>query len=158
MPHIWCDLRHQSASLHYGRRHGVRGPRKGGRPMSLQYAVLALVLERRGYGYDLAQRLEERVGPAWRLNPSAVYPALDQLERAGYVTGVARTRGTRRSPRVVYSATPAGAAALDAWLSEPAATPEPIRSELQLRLAFAREDDRATLLAQLTAHRSACEE
>ncbi len=126
--------------------------------MSLQYAVLALVLERRGYGYDLAQRLEERVGPAWRLNPSAVYPALDQLERAGFVTGVARARGTRRSPRVVYSATPAGAAALDTWLSTTVTAPEPVRSELHLRLAFARERDRERLLAQLTAQRDACEE
>lgn len=42
--------------------------------MSLKHAVLALVVERRGYGYDLAHRLEERVGPAWRLNPSAIYP------------------------------------------------------------------------------------
>jgi DNA-binding PadR family transcriptional regulator len=125
--------------------------------MSLQQAVLALVLERRGYGYDLAQRLEQRVGPAWRLNPSAVYPALDQLERAGLVTGAARPRGTHRSPRVVYSATPAGAAARDAWLAATGTPPEPVRSELHLRLAFAREADRAPLLAELAAHEQACE-
>jgi DNA-binding PadR family transcriptional regulator len=124
--------------------------------MSLKHAVLALVVERRGYGYDLAQRLEERLGPAWRLNPSAVYPALDQLERAGLVTGTARGRGTRRTTRVVYAATRAGDQALDAWLRTTSSRPEPVRSELQLRLAFARAEHRDALVAQLAAQERAC--
>ena len=53
--------------------------------MSLKHAVLGLVLERRGYGYDLVQRLTDRLGPAWQLTPSAVYFALDQLSDAGAV-------------------------------------------------------------------------
>ena len=126
--------------------------------MSLTHAVLALVAERRGYGYELAHRFEERVGPAWRLNPSAVYTALDQLERGGLVSGAARRGGTRRSPRVVYAASPAGVAALDAWLSAPAARPEPVRSELHLRLAFAQRRHRPAVTAQLAAHAQACEE
>jgi DNA-binding PadR family transcriptional regulator len=126
------------------------GARAGhyGRAMSLKHAVLALVVERRGYGYDLAHRLEERVGPAWRLNPSAVYPAIDQLERAGLVSGAARSRAAR-STRVVYSATRAGAEALDAWLCTPDAPPEPIRSDLHLRIAFAGPEHRGALLEQL---------
>jgi len=126
--------------------------------MSLKHAVLALVVERRGYGYDIAHRLDERVGPAWRLNPSAVYPAIDQLERAGLVAGATRQRGTRRTTRVVYSATDAGAEALDAWLGATDAPPEPIRSELQLRIAFARPGDRDALLAQLATQERACRE
>jgi len=119
--------------------------------MSLTHAVLALVAERRSYGYELAQRLDERLGPAWRLNPSAVYPALDQLERSGLVTSAARRGGTRRSPRVVYAATPAGIATLDAWLRAEA-RPEPVRSDLHLRLVFARCAHREALIAQLAAH------
>src|SRR5689334_12195462 len=98
------------------------GPRRGSAGavtvahVSLTHAVLALVAERRSYGYELVRRFEQRVGPAWRLNPSAVYPALDQLERGGLVQSGARRGGTRRSPRIVYAATPAGTAALDAWL------------------------------------------
>jgi DNA-binding PadR family transcriptional regulator len=127
--------------------------------VSLTHAVLALVAERRGYGYELVRRLEERVGPAWRLNPSAVYPALDQLERGGLVTSAAARRGgTRRSPRIVYAATPAGAAALETWLSTRDAPPEPVRSELHLRLAFAQPRHRAALAAQLAAHERACEQ
>jgi DNA-binding PadR family transcriptional regulator len=126
--------------------------------MPLKHAVLALIVERRGYGYELAQRFEERVGPGWRLNPSAIYPALDQLERAGLATGSVRHGGTHRSPRVVYAPTPAGEAALDAWLAAAAPPPEPVRADLHLRLAFAREAHRPALAAQLAAHEQACAE
>jgi len=126
--------------------------------MSLKHAVLALIVERRGYGYELVQRFEERVGPAWRLNPSAIYPALDQLERGGLVTSAVRHGGTRRSPRVVYAATAAGTATLEAWLSATAAAPEPVRAELHLRLAFAGEEHRPALAVQLAAHERGCTE
>jgi len=122
--------------------------------MSLKHAVLALLAERRGYGYELVQRFDERVGPAWRLNPSAIYPALDQLEHAGLATSAVRHGGTRRSPRVVYEPTAAGAGALDAWLRADA-PPEPVRDDLHLRLAFARDEHLPALAAQLAAHERA---
>lgn len=124
--------------------------------MSLKHAVLALVAERRGYGYELVHRFEERVGPGWQLNPSAVYPALDQLERGGLVTSAARRGGTRRSPRIVYAPTDAGTDALDAWLCATDAPPEPVRADVHLRIAFARPEHRLALAAQLAAHERAC--
>jgi DNA-binding PadR family transcriptional regulator len=126
--------------------------------VSLKHAVLALIAERRGYGYDLVQRLEQRLGVGWQLKPSAIYPALDQLERAGLVTAREAPRGTRRSPRVVYAATPAGAAALDAWLRTTTARVEPIRSELHLRVAFTRPEHEPALAAHVAATERACEE
>ncbi|HEU4700957.1 MAG TPA: PadR family transcriptional regulator [Conexibacter sp.] len=126
--------------------------------MSFAHAVLALVAERPSYGYELVGRFEERVGPAWRLNPSAVYPALDQLERSGRVTSATRRGGTRRSPRVVYAVTPAGLAALEAWRDTAPALPEPVRAELHLRLAFAQRAHLPSLTTQLDAHARACEQ
>jgi DNA-binding PadR family transcriptional regulator len=124
--------------------------------MPLKHAVLALIAERRGYGYDLVQRFEERVGPGWQLNASAVYPALDQLERGGLATSAVQRGGTRRSPRVVYAPTDAGRAVLDTWLGTTDAPPEPVRSDLHLRLAFAGEQHRDALATQLSAHEQAC--
>lgn len=126
--------------------------------MPLKHAVLALLAERRGYGYELVQRLEQRVGPGWRLNPSAVYPALDQLERGGLLTSAARRGGTRRSPRIVYAPTPAGLATLEAWLGATVTVPEPVRADLHLRLAFARAAHADALASQLLAHERACSE
>ena len=53
--------------------------------MSMKYAVLGLLVQRRGYGYDLVQRFEEQVGSAWQLNAGAIYVALDKLEQEGLV-------------------------------------------------------------------------
>lgn len=126
--------------------------------MALKHAVLALIAERRGYGYELVQRFEARLGPGWELNPSAIYPALDQLERAGLAASTLRSGGTRRSPRVVYAPTPAGEAALEQWLAATNAPPDPIRAELHLRLAFAQPRHREALAAQLAAHERTREE
>ncbi len=126
--------------------------------MSLKHAVLALIAERRGYGYELAQRFEERVGPGWQLNPSAVYPALDQLERGGLAVSTARRGGTPRSPRVVYAPTAAGEAALERWLRTTTAAAEPVRAELHLRLAFAGPQHAAFTAAQLVSCERACTE
>ena len=123
--------------------------------MSVKHAVLALLAERRGYGYDLAQRFEERVGPGWQLNPSAIYPALDQLERDGHVTAATQRGGTHRSPRVVYAATPSGMRLLDAWLRTTVAAPDPVRCDLHLKLAFAGAEHGAALASELLAREQA---
>jgi DNA-binding PadR family transcriptional regulator len=112
--------------------------------MAIKYAVLGLIVERRGYGYDLVHRLQTRLGPAWQLSSSAVYTALDTLEAEQLIEGSVRTlpkpdeRGpSRRSGRVIYRATAKGEAAFRSWLQQTDSTREPIRSELLLKIALA---------------------
>ncbi len=125
--------------------------------MPVKYAVLGLLLERRGYGYDLVQRLNERLGPAWQLNPSAVYTALDRLENDGLIVEAERdgaspeigSRPNRRDGRVVYEPTGAGAEAFGAWLAQPSHRHEPVRPAWQLKVAIARREDVPKLLHAL---------
>lgn len=121
--------------------------------MALKYAVLGALTERRGYGYELVQRLETRLGPAWRLSASTVYAALDQLEAEGWIRSRAeggrdpeRSDERRGARRVVYEASEEGRDALAAWLARPSLRAEPIRTELALKLAVARRDDLPVLL------------
>jgi DNA-binding PadR family transcriptional regulator len=114
--------------------------------MLLKYAVLGLLLERRGYGYELDQRLAARLGPAWQLSRTAVYGALDQLEQAGLIRGTLRPassadRVARRAGRVVYDPTPEGEAAFASWIAQSAHRCDPIRSALALKVAVARPCD-----------------
>ena len=67
--------------------------------MSVKYAVLGLLAQRRGYGYDLVQRFEEQVGPAWQLNAGAIYVALDKLEQEGLVRPLDSERRRRARSR-----------------------------------------------------------
>lgn len=122
-----------------------------GAPHGLKYAVLGLVIEHRGYAYRLAQRLEELVGDAYELNASAVYTALNQLEDSALieVDEHASVGATRRSPRVVYSATVAGRAVFETWITTPPSRPDPIRYELVRKLAVSRAEHGARLLAMI---------
>lgn len=103
--------------------------------MSVRLAVLGLVIEQPGYGYQLARRLEERC-EAWGWESSGVYSALSQLEREGHVLirgGKGAGVAGRGAPRVTYEASSEGVDYFRDWLLGPAPhTPE--RQELDLRI------------------------
>jgi DNA-binding PadR family transcriptional regulator len=109
----------------------------------MKEAVLGLLVERRGYGYDLAQRLERRVGPGWQLNPNTIYVALDRLEEKGLVRRavgeggepVVKARTKRGAPRVMYEVTNKGVDEFESWMAEPSRR-APFRQELHLKLAL----------------------
>lgn len=103
--------------------------------MSMKYAVLGLLIERRGYGYELANRLHERLGPGFRAAFGAVYVSLDQLAKDELVAEAKRVR-VGRQVKVYYAATPAGVERFSHWMCQPPAR-EPLRGELYLKLAVA---------------------
>jgi DNA-binding PadR family transcriptional regulator len=125
--------------------------------MSAKYAVLGLVIERPGYGYQLAQRLEERFGSS-SFAPSGVYSALDQLSRDELVraAGATATSSARRAaPRMTYEATRAGVDHFDAWMlcSSPA---PPLRDELHMKIALCRPRDVPRLIDMVYGQELAC--
>src|ERR1035441_9888450 len=105
--------------------------------MSARHAVLGLVIERPGYGYQLGQRLAERCG-AWDWESSGVYGALNSLQRDGYVRS-STEKGTgatgRAAPRAIYEATGAGVDYFRAWIIA-FSPPSPVRQELDLKILF----------------------
>lgn len=74
--------------LKSGRRND-REPKTGSAAEALRsqfvFVLLGLVIEDPGYGYALWQRFESRFGGFLRTNPSAIYPALANLEAAGLI-------------------------------------------------------------------------
>lgn len=82
-------------------------------------------------GYDLAQRMKERVGYFWSARHSQIYPELARLEEGGFVThSVVEQRD--RPDKKVYEITAAGLEALRNWVTEPP-SPKPTRDELTLK-------------------------
>jgi len=65
-------------------------------------ALLALLTEAPGHGYELMQRLEAQSGGAWRPSPGSIYPTLQQLEDEGLV------RSTERDGKRTFEITDAG--------------------------------------------------
>lgn len=81
------DFREQGRG-HRGHRHEGEawdGRRRGGRMRrgDIRTALLAILAEDPGHGYDLIQRLEEKTSGAWRPSPGSVYPTLQLLEDEG---------------------------------------------------------------------------
>lgn len=122
--------------------------------MSVKLAVLGLLTERRGYGYDIANRLQERLGPSFRAVSGAVYVSLDQLVREQLAAEAKRVE-FRRQIKVYYEATPEGLDRFAAWMGEEPAR-EPLRGELYLKLAVARGEHLPLLRAELERFERDC--
>jgi DNA-binding PadR family transcriptional regulator len=125
--------------------------------MSAKYAILGLVIERPGYGYQLAQRLEERFGSS-AFAPSGVYSALDQLSRDELVrpAGEMRAgRARRAAPRTIYEATDEGVDHFEAWMLESSPTP-PLRDELHMKIALSRPRNLPRLIDLVYGQELAC--
>jgi DNA-binding PadR family transcriptional regulator len=121
----------------------------------VQWGLLALVIERPSYGYELATRFERAYGGALRLSSTSyAYTALQALEEHGLVEEVAGTGGGRQ-PKPIYRATPAGIAALkEQLISEVGGDRRRSRVSARKLAAFAHEPEAA--LALIAGIREAC--
>lgn len=120
-------------------------------------ALLGFLLERPSYGYELAQRINERMGPSWHLATSSIYPVLDRLESERLIRrSVKELPGrARQRERVTYHATTEARQAFEQWMSRPVRK-EPIRTELLAKIAVSRPQDAPLLLAALDEYERAC--
>jgi len=119
--------------------------------------VLGLLVERPGYGYDLQQRIDARLG-FLGLSESAVYKILERLEVEGWIeeAGQRRIGVTRRgAPRVMYRATSLGRERFRAWIAAPCERAV-LRDELQAKLTVAEPEDLPELLAIAEAQGREC--
>jgi DNA-binding PadR family transcriptional regulator len=125
--------------------------------VSAKYAVLGLVIERPGYGYQLAQRLEERFGSS-RFATSGVYSALDQLTRDDFVRSAGEMgpgRARRAAPRTIYEATEDGVEHFEAWMLASSSAP-PLRDELHMKIALCQPHNLPRLIDAVYGQELAC--
>lgn len=115
--------------------------------MSAKNAVLGLVIERPGYGYDLARRLEERFGSSG-FAPTGVYSALDQLSSEELVRSAgsrADATNVRAAPRTIYEATPKGIDRFEEWMLGGSSL-APVRDELYMKIALSKPHNLSRLI------------
>lgn len=125
--------------------------------MSAKNAVLGLVIERPGYGYDLARRLQERFGSSG-FAPTGVYSALDQLTSEALVRSVGRRAGkdkARAAQRTVYEATPEGIEWFERWMLDSSSL-APVRDELYMKLALSKPHNLLRLIELAEAQEAEC--
>lgn len=126
--------------------------------MSVQNVVLGQLIQRRGYGYELADRLRVWAG-ALQLSDAAVYSALRQLASKGLVSEVGHEEAAlsagRRSPRVIFEVTEKGRRHFDEWMaSHPRSMP--LREELHMQMLVAEDCDVPHLIESLKTFEREC--
>jgi DNA-binding PadR family transcriptional regulator len=125
--------------------------------MSAKNAVLGLVIERPGYGYDLARRLQARFGSSG-FAPTGVYSALDQLSSEQLVRNAgqrADATNERAAPRTIYEATPKGIDHFEQWMLGGSSL-APVRDELYMKIALSKPHNLSRLIELAQAQERDC--
>jgi PadR family transcriptional regulator, regulatory protein AphA len=118
--------------------------------------VLGLVAAGRRNGYEIVRTIERSTAHFWGASPGGIYPELRRLEQDGYLRSVEDPRGG--AARHSVTITPAGRAALRAWLESDEPGVLETRNEDLLRLFLAADLDTEAQLRILRRIRAAHEE
>lgn len=111
--------------------------RAGSRGFPVEYAALGFLVEKPMHGYELRARIEEGLGPLWRIASSQLYQVIRRLEKQGLVRRTSRATSAGPSRAVVH-ATEQGAAEFWAWAEAPVSSMRDVRVEFAAKLYFAR--------------------
>lgn len=119
----------------------------------LKYVLLGALNYQPFTGYQLKQFIDNTAKHFWYAQISQIYRTLDGLEKDGLLTS--ETVPQPESPdRRVYTITAAGRADLRTWLAQPMTEIAPTKDELLIRLFFASQLDKDTILTQLRLQRA----
>lgn len=99
----------------------------------IRTAVLAILAEGPGHGYEVMQRLEEKTNGGWRPSPGSVYPTLQLLEDEGLARSV-ESDGKR-----VYEITDTGRKEATRRIDEAGGTPWDLAGRGDSQFGTARE-------------------
>jgi PadR family transcriptional regulator AphA len=98
--------------------------------MSLRHALLGLLADEPGSGYDLLKRFQTAMANVWSATQSQLYGELGKLEKASLIKVMEEGPRGRRE----YKITEAGREELRSWLLTP--PPLPARNETLLKVYF----------------------
>lgn len=118
----------------------------------IKAAALAVLLEAPGHGYDVAARINRRMG-VWSVDPKRIYEPLKQLENAKLVRSCKEPIPEPPGFRKVYYPTDAARRAREDWFRSPPAM-SVLRADIHARLAFSTPEDAAALVRALEEYRA----
>ncbi|MGH2912546.1 MAG: PadR family transcriptional regulator [Solirubrobacteraceae bacterium] len=123
--------------------------------MSAKHALLGLLLERPAYPYQLADRLAQRLGPAWKVNSGQLYQTVKALEKDKLIERIPDVSADQ-SDRHVFKVTAEGVLEFERFFSQ---GPEAIRLSrrpLLVKLTFAGQRHIEEATAKVDAYEREC--
>jgi DNA-binding PadR family transcriptional regulator len=123
--------------------------------MSAKHALLGLMLHRPAYPYDLAERLQGRLGPAWAINSGQLYQTIDRLRRDGLIERVGG-KAEDRDDRHVYAITESGVEEFERWFEGTTSGARLSRRPLLVKITLAGPERLKDTLEQIDAYELDC--
>ncbi|HEX9077029.1 MAG TPA: PadR family transcriptional regulator [Anaerolineae bacterium] len=123
--------------------------------ISPEPALLGFLLDGPVHGYDLYKRVNAHLGLVWAVGMSQMYAIVKTFETRGWVRSRLRSQSTRPSQKVL-ELTPAGRAAFEEWVHQPAHGLREFRVDFFLRLYFARRAGARFAQELVEGQRAAC--
>ncbi len=130
--------------------------------MSSRHVLLGLLLERPAYPYQMADRLEQRLGPSWQVDSGQLYKTVKLLERGGLIervdAAVEKPGTDNRAERHVFQITQRGIEEFERWFDQ---TRDPVRlprRPLLAKITFAGPDRLARTMRKLEDYERDCAE
>lgn len=102
--------------------------------MSIKHALLALLAEGPGYGYELKKRFDEEIGLLWSLQQAQIYNNLRLLHDEGLVELEARVAQENLPDQKRFRLTEAGQLVLAHWVGEPVRSNRRLKDDFYLKL------------------------
>jgi DNA-binding PadR family transcriptional regulator len=122
--------------------------------MSAKHALLGLLLDRPAYRYQLGDRLQERLGPAWAINSGQLYQTTKRLEEAGLIERV--DSATEDQDRDIFAIADDGADEFERWFEESKSGVRLLRRSLLVKIALAGPRRLKGALEQIDAYERDC--
>ncbi|MER2597912.1 MAG: PadR family transcriptional regulator [Caldilineales bacterium] len=125
--------------------------------MTIKHALLALLAQEPGYGYELKKRYDEAIGLLWPLQQAQIYNNLRLLEQDGLVALDARVVQPNLPDQKRYRLTDSGLAELTTWSSAAVPGNRKLKDDFYLKLTVlaAVQHDAAALAELLWRQRTA---
>ncbi|WP_100486382.1 PadR family transcriptional regulator [Sporolactobacillus pectinivorans] len=98
------------------------------------YALLGILMFGPHTGYDIKQRIEQRLSHFWHESYGQIYPNLKRLVELGWATLTDELVSGRS--RKIYTITKLGQIKFHEWMNQPLSPPSPEKNEMLLRLYF----------------------
>lgn len=125
--------------------------------MSAKHALLGLLLDRSAYPYQLADRLQQRLGPAWAVNSGQLYQTVNRLEQDGLIERVDGAAGAR-DDRHVFAITESGVEEWERWFASTTIGARLSRRPLLVKITLGGPERLKDALSQIDAYELECAE
>jgi DNA-binding PadR family transcriptional regulator len=125
--------------------------------MSAKHALLGLLLDRPAYPYQMADLMQQRLGPAWRVNSGSLYNTVKALESDGLIERVHRSPDGQ-DERHVFAITRRGVREFERWFEQTPDTVRLSRRPLLVKITFAGPDRLAQAMSKVDEYERDCAE